>query len=148
MANQTATPFMDCRARKYVIKSGDTLSSIANYFGVSVSDLLRWNPYIENPDVIYAGKSLMIVPNGMIQNKNYRELPFWKPEDKEPLPVQNLVAPQDNNSNVHTNQIYDLGNRKTLPASTTNKPTSFSWSGVILLAVGIGIGYFFFNRRK
>jgi len=143
MANQTATPFMGYRPREYVIKSGDTLSSIANHFGVSVSELLRWNPYIENPDVIYAGKSLMIIPT-----KNHNELPFWKPEDKEPLPVQNLVAPQDNNSNMHTDQIYDLGNRKTLPASTTNKPTSFSWSGVILLAVGIGIGYFFFNRRK
>ena len=42
----------------YTIKSGDTLSGIANKYGTSVSELMNLNPYITNANVIYAGKTL------------------------------------------------------------------------------------------
>ncbi|HVE81377.1 MAG TPA: LysM peptidoglycan-binding domain-containing protein [Myxococcales bacterium] len=44
----------------YQIKSGDTLSQLAQRFGTSVSALQKANPKITNPDLIYAGDSLNI----------------------------------------------------------------------------------------
>ena len=43
----------------YTVRSGDTLSEIAMRFGVSVSDLVRWNN-ISNPNLIYPGEVLKI----------------------------------------------------------------------------------------
>lgn len=42
----------------YTIKSGDTLSAIAKTQGTTISELMRLNPQITNPNLIYAGKSL------------------------------------------------------------------------------------------
>lgn len=42
----------------YTIKSGDTLSGIANRYGTNVSTLMSLNPYITNANKIYAGKTL------------------------------------------------------------------------------------------
>lgn len=42
----------------YTIKSGDTLSGIAQKYGTSVSTLMSLNPYITNANLIYAGKTL------------------------------------------------------------------------------------------
>ena len=43
----------------YTVRKGDTLISIANRWGVSVLDLVSWND-IRNPDLIYAGQTLVI----------------------------------------------------------------------------------------
>ena len=43
----------------YIIKSGDTLTSIAKQFGSSVQELTKLNK-ITNPNLIYAGASLTI----------------------------------------------------------------------------------------
>lgn len=43
----------------YTIKSGDTLSDIAQHFGVSIANLRTWN-HITNDDKIYAGQTLLI----------------------------------------------------------------------------------------
>ena len=43
----------------YTIKSGDTLSEIAERFGVSVDSLVSLNG-IENPNLIYAGVTIKI----------------------------------------------------------------------------------------
>ena len=43
----------------YTVKRGDTLIKIADYWGVSVMDLVAWND-IKNPDLIYAGQTLVI----------------------------------------------------------------------------------------
>lgn len=39
----------------YIVQPGDTLSSIAEEFGLSVEDLLRYNR-IRNPDLIFVGQ--------------------------------------------------------------------------------------------
>lgn len=42
----------------YTIKSGDTLSGIAQKYGTNVDTLMSLNPYITNANLIYAGKTL------------------------------------------------------------------------------------------
>ena len=41
------------------VVAGDTLSSIASKYGVSVANLAAWNR-LENPDLIYAGQTLLL----------------------------------------------------------------------------------------
>lgn len=47
----------------YTVQHGDTLSSIATHFGVSLSELEAANPSIKNPNLIYPGDQLTI-PHG------------------------------------------------------------------------------------
>jgi spore coat assembly protein SafA len=44
----------------YVVQPGDTLSGIAERFGVSLSDLEKANPQITNPDLIFPGEIIHI----------------------------------------------------------------------------------------
>ncbi len=46
----------------YLIKWGDTLTSIANKFGVTIQSIVDENN-IENPNLIYAGSILRICTN-------------------------------------------------------------------------------------
>ena len=41
--------------KTYKIQKGDTLTKIANRFGVSKNQLMRWNRRITDPDFIMAG---------------------------------------------------------------------------------------------
>ena len=43
----------------YTIKRGDTLTAIANRFGISIESIVRLNN-IKNPNLIYAGERLRI----------------------------------------------------------------------------------------
>ncbi|MFW5972235.1 MAG: LysM peptidoglycan-binding domain-containing protein [Bacillota bacterium] len=54
----------------YVIKSGDTLSEIAIRHNTTVSNILVFNDYIENPDLIYPGDTL-IIPESPPESKIY-----------------------------------------------------------------------------
>jgi plastocyanin len=47
----------------YVIRRGDTLAGIARRFGVSITALRQANPFIVDPDVIFAGQTL-VIPSG------------------------------------------------------------------------------------
>ncbi|GBC85673.1 hypothetical protein HRbin11_02123 [bacterium HR11] len=47
-------------ASEYTVRPGDTLSGIARRFGVSVRDLLKSNPHIQDPDHIFPGQVLWI----------------------------------------------------------------------------------------
>ena len=50
----------------YVIQPGDTLSSIAQKFRVTVKAILAVNPQITNPNIIFAGRTIKIpCPPGM-----------------------------------------------------------------------------------
>ena len=46
----------------YTVQSGDTLSTIAEEYGVTVEELVEWNN-ISNPDDIYVGEVLKIYTN-------------------------------------------------------------------------------------
>ena len=45
-------------ANEYVVKPGDTLNIIARKLNTTVEELLKKNPSIKNPNVIFAGKTL------------------------------------------------------------------------------------------
>lgn len=47
----------------YIIRAGDTLSAIASRFGVTVAEIMRANPEITNPNIIYIGQAIRI-PGG------------------------------------------------------------------------------------
>lgn len=42
----------------YIVQAGDTLEKIARQSGVTVDDLLAWNPAITNPDMIDIGQAV------------------------------------------------------------------------------------------
>lgn len=44
----------------YTVKSGDTMWSIANMFGIPLDCLIRANPQIPNPNLIYPGQLICI----------------------------------------------------------------------------------------
>lgn len=44
----------------YTIQPGDTMFRIANRYGISLQDLIRANPQIPNPNVIYVGQRICI----------------------------------------------------------------------------------------
>lgn len=46
--------------RSYTIKSGDTLGELAQRFGTTIAELMRVNPQIKDPDLIFAGKQLRL----------------------------------------------------------------------------------------
>ena len=55
-----ATPTAAAAGASYAIKAGDTLSRIAQSNGTTVDALMKLNPQITNPNLIYAGKSLTL----------------------------------------------------------------------------------------
>lgn len=48
------------KTKSYTVKSGDTLSEIAVRYDTSVSELMKLNPSISDPDVIYAGQTIKV----------------------------------------------------------------------------------------
>lgn len=47
----------------YTVKSGDTLSAIAQRYGTTVNSIVSLNPSIKNPNLIYPGEQFKIVTN-------------------------------------------------------------------------------------
>lgn len=44
----------------YVVKSGDTLHSIARRHGTTVGRILQLNPQIKNPNLIFPGQVIQL----------------------------------------------------------------------------------------
>ncbi|MDQ0340449.1 N-acetylmuramoyl-L-alanine amidase [Caldalkalibacillus uzonensis] len=59
-------------ASAYTIKPGDTLSELAQKLGLGVDDILKLNPEIKDPDLIYAGDSLNL-PDGESEAKQTKK---------------------------------------------------------------------------
>ena len=48
------------KAKYYVVQKGDTLTKIANRFGVTRTRLMSWNSKITDPDYIQAGWKIRV----------------------------------------------------------------------------------------
>lgn len=44
----------------YTVVKGDSLSRIARYVGISLAQILAWNPQVKNPDLIFPGQVLLV----------------------------------------------------------------------------------------
>lgn len=60
----TPTPVPEPTDRSYVVQSGDTLSTIAQRFGITLGQLMTANPSITDPNRIRVGQVLVIPPPG------------------------------------------------------------------------------------
>ena len=56
-------------SKRYTVKRGDTLSSIAKLYGTTVEALVASNG-IKNPDVIYVGQILVIPEENILPTNN------------------------------------------------------------------------------
>ena len=94
----------------YTVKKGDTLSGIAAKHGVTVEELLQYNPGITNPDVIDVGMKIKIpkakapAPGGdwLHQHKVVQGDTLWKLSKAWGVPLADLIKanPQLKNPNV------------------------------------------------
>lgn len=48
------------KQEEYLIRSGDTLSAISREFGIPIAELMKANPQITNPNLIFAGQKLVL----------------------------------------------------------------------------------------
>lgn len=62
-ATSEAAPEQSC-GFYHQVKHGQTLSEISRYYGVPMWALMRANPHIKNPNVIYAGTWIFIPCGG------------------------------------------------------------------------------------
>jgi spore coat assembly protein SafA len=92
----------------YTVRSGDTLSSIAQQHGVSASALINANPQISNPNLIYPGQSINI-PGGS------GGTPAPQPGTQEPAPP----PPSGDTPTYSPYTVYSTGNR---PAFAVSSP--------------------------
>ena len=47
-------------ARYYIVQKGDTLSKISGKYGISLAELLKLNPQISNPNLIFVGQKVRV----------------------------------------------------------------------------------------
>ncbi len=88
LATGCTPTIVDYSARVHVVQSGETLQTIAWSHGLDTGDLARWNR-LENPDLIFVGQSLSLIPGGAPQTR-----PVPAARQPEPLPApSSLPAP-------------------------------------------------------
>lgn len=83
--NSSSTNSANSNNNSYNVKSGDTLSNIAKQKGLSLGELLKANPQINNPDKIFAGQQINVP--GASSGGNFDGLSVRKssaPDDRPP----------------------------------------------------------------
>lgn len=61
---------LNSQGQQITIQQGQTLSGLAQQYGTTVQELMRLNPQIQNPDLIFAGAHLT-VPGGQQQQQQF-----------------------------------------------------------------------------
>lgn len=82
-------PPANCQGQLYTVKAGDTLYMIGQRYGLTIQQILRVNPQIQNPNIIYVGQVICIPtasqPDGQLRVLTLRFLT----ETGQPLPIVN-----------------------------------------------------------
>jgi uncharacterized YkwD family protein len=115
----------------YTVKSGDTLSKIAGYYNVTVSDLLAANPSITNPAWIYVGQKITIPSSKFVKYTvrsgdtfggiaaryqiSIAELKKANPQITDISRIyvgQIIMIPDTNSLTSYEQQVFDLVNKE------------------------------------
>lgn len=97
--NQTPAPNMSVAPKtpsSYTVKSGDTLGAIASRNGTTVAELMRLNPSITNPNLIYPGQQFKLP--GAIAPTTAPTTPA--PASVPPAPTPTPTQPQQPGANM------------------------------------------------
>jgi LysM repeat protein len=111
----------------YIIKSGDTLTSIAKKFSTTTNQLLIWNPKITDPNKIYAGSEIKI------GQKDIKPIPTTIPT-QEPT-----ITPTVTPSNIPTQEPTIIPTTIDIKKNTDNS--------IYLYGIGIIAILFLFKRK-
>ena len=60
LASQTADSAAENRARTVTVRTGDTLWALCRTYGLTMRQMLAYNPQIRDPDLIHTGEELRI----------------------------------------------------------------------------------------
>lgn len=82
-------PPSNCQGQLYTVKAGDTLYLIGQRFGLTIQQIMRVNPQIQNPNVIYLGQ-VICIPIAPQPEDQLRVLSLrFLTETGQPLPIVN-----------------------------------------------------------
>lgn len=88
-----------CQAREHVVIKGECLSVIAKHYGQKLSAVIKANPEIKNPNLIFAGQRV-VIPEGATAKKSSNKF-YWVTAgldpygDKDPSAVINQFSVPD-----------------------------------------------------
>lgn len=114
--------FRRCRGVYHVIEKGDTLYSLGKRYHVSVSDLMRANPYV-NVYNLRIGEELCIPvrPQPRMENMNEENWNSYPSESQT-----GTAMPDDNNRMMQGNTMMPDNNSRMMPEDTA-MPGSRGW---------------------
>lgn len=98
------TATLTLAANTYTVKSGDTLTKIANANNVTLSDLLAANPSIKNASLIYVGQTITIPTTKYVKYTVKSGDTFWGIAKRYEISVNELKKANPNITN--TAMIY------------------------------------------
>lgn len=101
----------------YTVRSGDTLSKIAAWNNLTVSDLLAANPAIKNASMIYVGQKITIPATKFVKYTVQRGDTFWGIANRFQISVDQLkkANPQVTNiSAIYVGQVLMIPDTNTL----------------------------------
>lgn len=104
----------------YTVKSGDTLSRIAGYYSVTISQILAANPAIKNPALIYVGQKITIPSSKFVEYTVRSGDTFYGIAAKYQISMTELKRANPNITNI--SMIY-VGQKILIP--DTNSLTSY-----------------------
>ncbi len=104
--------------RLHTIDYGDTLSSVAQRYGVGLAGLIAANPQVRNPDVIYPGQTLQIPTAGAVQVRSGDTLSAIAVASGTTLPALLAANPQ-----IRNPDLIQIGQTIALPGGAA-PPTS------------------------
>lgn len=88
----TVSPTQTNKLSFHIVKKGDMLYKIAQMHNMSLSELLKLNPQIKNPNRIYVGQKVYVQTKQMAQTQKQTQTPTpVKPQPDPVKPVQEVV---------------------------------------------------------